>query len=234
MRSRFERESGYQLKPKKDLIAKYWLVVFWKSFEHAQCAVDFSLYVGTHPMLQSLIIRELRQITTVEFIFLISFFAGVPSAFSSEASLRPIVRDSKTRLGTIPISESIIPQQLAQNQPDDSNKEKPEEKLERLTCPLKTSESDEKKPSTPELSDRTIQVTGRTVLGEEGKTITLEEYIKKFKEDTVTPEGDLSEDPIKILEELRRVFVLRECPDIRRNNRVLHTFGLILLSKNMS
>ncbi len=134
-------------------------------------------------------------------IFLISFLADVSYASSSEASLRPIIRDSKTRFRTIPISESIIPQQLAQNQPDDSNKEKPEEKLERLPCPLTTSESDEKKPSTPELSDRTIQVTGRTVLGEEGKTISLEEFIKKFKEDTVTPEGDLSEDPIKILEE---------------------------------
>ena len=38
---------GYQLKPKKDLIAKDWLVVFWKSVEHALCAVDFSLYVDT-------------------------------------------------------------------------------------------------------------------------------------------------------------------------------------------
>ena len=89
-------------------------------------------------------------------IFLISFFANVLHASPSEASLRPIVRDSKTRLKTIPISGSIIPQQLAQNQLDDSNKEK----LERLPCPLTTSESDEKKPSTPELSDRTIQVTG--------------------------------------------------------------------------
>ena len=149
-------------------------------------------------------------ITSLNFIIfvLISFFIGVPSAFSSEASLRPIDRDSKTRLRTIPISENIIPQQLTQNQSENSN----DEKMQTDPCPSKTSKSEEKELSTPQLSDQKIQIIGRTVLGEENAIVSLEDFIKKINGSDVTKlttnansgidttESDnISEDPIVVL-----------------------------------
>ena len=140
-------------------------------------------------------------------IFLISFFAGVLHASPSEASLIPIIRDSETGVKTNPFSESAILQQLTQNQQVDPNQERSSPSTA-LFCPIPAkTESEEEKPSAPELNEQTIpnrqtiqvekiEVTGSTVFGREGETITLEELIEKIKSRTVT-----SENPIKILEE---------------------------------
>ena len=136
-------------------------------------------------------------------ILLISFFAAVSYASPSEARLLPIIRDSGTGTTHNPLSESAVLQQLAQNQQANPNQDPSPP-----SCPIAPkTESEEEKLSTPELNEQTIpnrqtikvetiKVTGSTVFGGEGETITLEEFIEKIKGRTVN-----SENPIKILEE---------------------------------
>ncbi len=138
-------------------------------------------------------------------ILLISAFAFVSYASPSEASLIPIIQDSETGVRANPLSESAILQQLVQNQQANPNQDPSPQ-----SCPIAPkTESENEKLSASKFKEQTIQIIGSTVFGEEGETITLEEFIQNIKGRTIN-----SENLIKILEEqiseIREPFITSE------------------------
>ncbi len=126
-------------------------------------------------------------------------------ASPSEASLIPIIQDSETGVRANPLSESAILQQLVQNQQANPNQDPSPQ-----SCPIAPkTESENEKLSASKFKEQTIQIIGSTVFGEEGETITLEEFIQNIKGRTIN-----SENLIKILEEqiseIREPFITSE------------------------
>ena len=115
-------------------------------------------------------------IASLNFIILvlISFFAGAPSTVAGEVGLRPIIGDSKTRFRT-------IPQQLAQNQPEDLNQDPSSQSI----CPVKPkTEFEAEESPLPDLNEQTIQVEKIEVTGNTIFEVEIQNIIKCLGEKT--------------------------------------------------